>query len=84
VIFVNSVNIINYTFSLIISIILAILVGGLIGFIGVLGGILGGGIISLIAQKNFKMANGDVLGASNEFGRMTSLILMLIFLGVIL
>ena len=33
-------------------------------------------IIALIAKRNFVLANGDVLGMSNEVGRLFSLLFM--------
>ncbi|WP_409200582.1 adenosylcobinamide-GDP ribazoletransferase [Methanobrevibacter sp. DSM 116169] len=81
---IRSINIINYSVSLIIALILAFIVGGFNGLIGIFGGVLGGAIISIIARRSFRVANGDVLGASNEFGRMTSLLLMIISICVML
>jgi len=34
----------------------------------------------LITRRNFKQTNGDILGASNEIGRMLSLLFMIIFI----
>lgn len=82
--FVNAVNIINFSISLIIVLVIAFIIAGPVGLIGVIGGVLAGALISIIARKNFKIANGDVLGASNEFGRMLSLLLMVISLTVII
>jgi adenosylcobinamide-GDP ribazoletransferase len=81
--FVKSMNLINYSLSIIIFITISYLIGGFVGVIGIIGGIFAGALIALIARHNFKEANGDVLGASNEFGRMVSLLLMVIFLSVI-
>jgi len=50
------------------------------GLIGILGSIIGGLLIGTIARKNFKYTTGDVLGASNEFNRMTTLLSLLIAL----
>ncbi|MDZ4171085.1 MAG: adenosylcobinamide-GDP ribazoletransferase, partial [Methanobacteriaceae archaeon] len=50
----------------------------LTGLIGIIGGILGGLIIAISVKFNMKYATGDVLGASNEFARMTSFLAMLI------
>ena len=38
--------------------------------------IVAGFLISVIAKKNFGVANGDVLGMSNEFGRLIALLFM--------
>jgi len=55
---------------------IAILLGGYVGAFGVLGSILSGIIIAIIAKRNFVLANGDVLGMSNEVGRLMSLVFM--------
>ena len=81
---INSVNIINYSTSLIVVLIISFVLGQFTGIIGVIGAMLAGAIISIIGRKNFKIANGDVLGASNEFGRMLSILLMVIFMSVAL
>ena len=44
------------------------------GLIGILASIIGGLFIGAVARKNFKYTTGDVLGASNEFNRMTTLL----------
>lgn len=82
--FIKYTNKTNYLMSVIIVLAISFLLCSYIGLIGIVGGILSGSIISLIAKKNFKVANGDVLGASNEFGRMLSLLIMVIFIGVVL
>lgn len=62
----------------IICIILSFFILQGLGAIGILGGVFGGAIISYYAKKNLNGTNGDVIGASNEFARMTSLIFLLI------
>jgi adenosylcobinamide-GDP ribazoletransferase len=37
-------------------------------------------IIALVARRNFVLANGDVLGMSNEVGRLFSLLFMAVAL----
>jgi len=49
-----------------------------IGTFGVIGGMFGGALTAAIAQKHLKVSNGDVLGSSNEIGRLCSLLAMLI------
>lgn len=66
----------NYLASTVIVGIIAFLLGGLVGVVGVLGAIVSGMIISFIARRNFVLANGDVLGMSNEVGRLFALIFM--------
>ena len=50
------------------------------GIFGLIGAMLAGAVISLIAKKNFEVANGDVLGTSNEVGRAIALLFMAIML----
>lgn len=78
--FVLSTNSLNYTLSTIIVAIIAYLLGGVVALIGLLGAIIAGFIISQIAKKNFGVANGDVLGMSNEVGRLMALLFMSIAL----
>ncbi|MGX8693948.1 MAG: adenosylcobinamide-GDP ribazoletransferase [Methanobrevibacter sp.] len=66
----------KYLISTIIVCVIAFLFGGIVGFCGVLGAIFSGIIISLIARRNFGVANGDVLGMSNEVGRLMALLFM--------
>jgi adenosylcobinamide-GDP ribazoletransferase len=56
------------------------LLGGLVGIFGALGAIISGTIIAVIAKRNFVLANGDVLGMSNEVGRLFSLLFMAVAL----
>lgn len=74
--FIKQTNISNYIASTVIVTIIAFLLGGLVGVVGVLGSIASGIIIALIAKRNFVFANGDVLGMSNEVGRLFSLLFM--------
>lgn len=78
--FIISTNSLNYTLSTIIVAVISYLLGGVIGLIGLLGAIIAGFIISQIAKKNFVVANGDVLGMSNEVGRLMALLFMSIAL----
>lgn len=81
--FVKSMNLINYTFSLLIAIIIAFLLCNITGVLGVLGGVFGGAFIALLGKRHLGVANGDVLGSSNEFGRLFSLIFMVVVLVVL-
>ena len=74
--FIKETNLSNYIASTVIVGVIAFLLGDLVGVIGVLGAIVSGIIISLIARRNFVLANGDVLGMSNEVGRLFSLLFM--------
>jgi len=76
--FISSINPLNFLFISIITLIIGYILAGMVGIIGVVGGIFGGALISLIGKRNFTIATGDVLGASNEVGRLFSLIFMLI------
>ncbi len=49
------------------------------GMIGILASIIGGLFIGTVARKNFKYTTGDVLGASNEFNRMLTLIILVLW-----
>ena len=78
--FIFSTNSLNYALSTIIVAVIAFLLGGIVGLIGLLGAIVSGFLISVIAKRNFGVANGDVLGMSNEVGRLMALIFMSIAL----
>ena len=78
--FIYSTNLLNYAFSTVIVAIVAYLIGGIVGVIGLVGAIVAGAIIALIAKNNFIIANGDVLGTSNEVGRLIALLFMAIAL----
>ena len=70
----------NYFASTVIIGIIAYLLGGFVGICGVLGAIFSGVLIARIARRNFVLANGDVLGMSNEVGRLFSLLFMAVAL----
>ncbi|AMK15900.1 adenosylcobinamide-GDP ribazoletransferase [Methanobrevibacter olleyae] len=80
--FIKYMNFKNYVFGLIISFLISLLLSSTIGFqigiMGIIGGAFGGALTSLIANKHLKIANGDVLGTSNELARLFSLLAMLI------
>lgn len=76
--FIEYLSFPTYLISIIICIILSYILNPQFGIFGILGGILGGAIISYISMKHFKIATGDVLGASNEISRLISLIIMII------
>lgn len=78
--FIKSTNSFNYTLSLIIVAVIAFVLGGIVGLIGLLGAVVAGFLISQIAKRNFGVANGDVLGMSNEVGRLVALLFMSIAL----
>ena len=74
--FIYSTNILNYILSTVIVAVIAYLVGDLVGVIGLAGAIVAGALIAFIAKRNFVIANGDVLGMSNEVGRLMALLFM--------
>lgn len=66
----------KYIVSTVIVAVIAYLLAGFVGFAGVAGAMISGIIIAVIARRNFVLANGDVLGMSNEVGRLLSLLFM--------
>lgn len=78
--FMNETNIANYFLSTVLVGLIAYLLGGLVGIVGVIGAMVSGIVISTIAKRNFVLANGDVLGMSNEVGRLLSLLFMVVAL----
>lgn len=78
--FINEMKIPNYFASTVVVGIIAYLIGGFVGICGVLGAMVSGIIIATIAKRNFVLANGDVLGMSNEVGRLISLLFMCVAL----
>lgn len=78
--FINETTPSKYFLSTAIITTFAFLLGGLVGIFGALGAIISGTIIAVIAKRNFVLANGDVLGMSNEVGRLFSLLFMAVAL----
>ena len=74
--FIESMNKKLLLLSLVLSSAIGFLALNITGVIGVIGGTIGGFLIAFIARRNFKWATGDILGTSNEIGRMLSLILI--------
>ena len=66
----------KYFLSTLIVCAVAFLLAGVVGVCGVLGAMVSGIIIALVARRNFGLANGDVLGMSNEVGRLMALLFM--------
>ena len=78
--FIKETNVYNYLASTLIIAAIALLLGNFAGLMGVIGSIVGGLLIAIVARRNFVLANGDVLGMSNEIGRLFSLLFMSIAL----
>ena len=78
--FINETKPANYFASTVIIAIIAYVLGGWVGICGVLGAIVSGIMIATVARRNFVLANGDVLGMSNEVGRLFSLLFMAVAL----
>lgn len=78
--FIKETNIANYFASTVIIAIIAGLLGGTVGIFGVVGAVISGIIMAVIARRNFVLANGDVLGMSNEVGRLFALLFMAVAL----
>jgi adenosylcobinamide-GDP ribazoletransferase len=74
--FIEAMNMKILLLSFILTSAIGFLAFNTVGIIGVTMGILSGGLIALIAKKNFKWATGDVLGTSNEVARMLALLIM--------
>ena len=78
--FIKETNPANYFASTFIVAFIAYLIGGFVGLAGVIGAMISGAVIAAIARRNFVLANGDVLGMSNEVGRLISLLFMAVAL----
>ena len=74
--FMNETNVVNYIASTLAVCVVAFLLGNFTGVLGVVGAVVSGIMITVIAKRNFVHANGDVLGMSNEVGRLFSLLFM--------
>lgn len=78
--FIKSMNWKLLTVTAIITLILGFLALNYIGIIGIFGGMAAGFIMVFITRRSFSYATGDILGASNEIGRMLSLLVMVLFI----
>ena len=76
--FVESMDIPKFVASLLICGIFGYSLLGFLGILGVIGGVFSGSLIAIIAQRNFNVATGDVLGASVEIGRAISLLFLVL------
>lgn len=78
--FINSMTIPSLIISLILTGIIGFFALNLVGILGIVAAVIGGYLVASIAKRHFKYANGDILGASNEIGRVIALIVMVIAL----
>ena len=78
--FIKETNLSNFMASTAFVTVIAYLLGGYVGICGVVGAMVSGTIIASIARRNFVLANGDVLGMSNEVGRLMALLFMAVAL----
>lgn len=78
--FIKSMNWKLLTVSIVFTLILGFLAFKYIGVLGIIGGMIAGLTMVLITRRSFKYTTGDILGASNEIGRMLSLLIMIIFI----
>lgn len=78
--FIKETNGANYFASTAIILVIAYLLGNYVGLAGVVGAMISGVLIAAVARRNFVLANGDVLGMSNEVGRLFSLLFMAVTL----
>ena len=75
-VFIESMNIKLLVLSFILTAIIGFLALNITGILGIIGGIIGGALVAAVASKQFKYATGDILGASNEIGRLVALLVM--------
>lgn len=78
--FIENTTLANYFISTVLCMLIAFLFGNVVGIVGVIGAVCAGLIITTVARRNFIYANGDVLGMSNEVGRVFSLLFMAVAL----
>jgi adenosylcobinamide-GDP ribazoletransferase len=76
--FIEAMNPLYLVLITAITAIIGFLSLNVVGLIGIVGGILGGLLVAVAVRINMKYATGDVLGASNEVARMTSILAMII------
>lgn len=81
--FIDAMNIKLFVLSFIVALSIGFLAFNFMGVLGVIVGSIGGAFIAVIVHKNLKWATGDVLGASNEFSRMLSLVVMASVLAIV-
>ncbi|MDR1721886.1 MAG: adenosylcobinamide-GDP ribazoletransferase [Methanobrevibacter sp.] len=76
--FIKYITTKKYLIAILIGAIISFLLLSYVGVFGLIGGLLAGAIVSKISDRNFKMATGDVLGASHEIGRLFASLFILI------
>jgi adenosylcobinamide-GDP ribazoletransferase len=78
--FIDSMNWKLLMISVAFTLTLGFLAFKYIGILGIIGGITAGLIMVLLTRRSFNYTTGDILGASNEVGRMLSILIMVIFI----
>lgn len=77
--FIEAMNIKLLLLSLLITLAIGFIAFNTSGILGIMGGLLGGAFMAIVANKKFKGATGDILGASNEISKMIALVIMTTF-----
>lgn len=77
--FIAAMNIKLLLLSLLITLAIGFIAFNTAGILGIVGGLFGGAIMAIVANRKFKGATGDILGASNEVSRMVALVIMITF-----
>ncbi len=78
--FIEKINIKYLTLTLIPITILTYILFNIMSIIGIIVGTLSGILLAIFIKKDMKYATGDLLGASNEIAKATTLITIIIYL----
>ncbi len=78
--FIESMNKKKLLISVVISLTVGFLIFNTLGIVGITMGFISGALIALISKKSFIWATGDILGTSNEVGKMLALVIMVTLL----
>ena len=78
--FIEKIDVKYLILTLIPTILLIYLLFDIMGTIGLVAGTLGGIVLALIVKKDMRYATGDLLGASNEIAKATTLVTIIIYL----
>jgi adenosylcobinamide-GDP ribazoletransferase len=77
--FIEAMNLKLLLLSLLITLAIGFIAFNTTGILGIIGGLFVGVFMALVANRKFKGATGDILGASNEISRMVALVIMTTF-----